>query len=100
MEIIKQINGDELVLKIVGELNTSTYVELEEVVSKSLNGVKTLIFDFSELVYISSAGLRILLTAKKMMDTKQGKMIIRHANNVVMEIFDITGFSNILDFEK
>lgn len=98
MEIIKALNGNELTLTVVGELNTSTYGELEQVVSSSLNGIKTLIFDFAKLDYISSAGLRILLMSKKIMD-KQGKMIIRHANQSVMEIFEITGFANVLDFE-
>jgi len=98
MEIIKALNGNELTLTVVGELNTSTYGELEQVVSSSLNGIKTLIFDFAKLDYISSAGLRILLMSKKIMD-KQGKMIIRHSNKNVMEIFEITGFANVLDFE-
>lgn len=98
MEIIKALNGNELTLTVVGELNTSTYGELEQVVSSSLNGIKTLIFDFAKLDYISSAGLRILLMSKKIMD-KQGKMIIRHCNKNVMEIFEITGFANVLDFE-
>lgn len=98
MEIIKTLNNDELTLKIVGELNTTTYQQLEEEVSKSLNGIKTLIYDFEKLEYISSAGLRVLLISKKTMD-KQGKMIVRNANKNVMEIFKITGFANVLDFE-
>ena len=98
MEIIKTLNNDELVLKVVGELNTTTYQQLEEEVSKSLGGIKTLIFDFAQLEYISSAGLRVLLISKKTMD-KQGKMIVRNANKSVMEIFEITGFANVLDFE-
>lgn len=98
MEIIKTLNNDELVLKIVGELNTTTYQDLENVISGSLKGVKSLIFDFAQLEYISSAGLRIILMAKKIMD-RQGNMVVRHANQSVMEIFEITGFANILDFE-
>ena len=98
MEIIKTLNNGELTLKVVGELNTTTYQQLEEVVSNSLNGVTTLIYDFSQLEYISSAGLRVLLISKKTMD-KQGKMIVRKANKSVMEIFEITGFANVLDFE-
>ena len=98
MEIIKQLNKDELTLVVKGELNTTTYEQLEEVIKNSLDGIKTLIFDFKDLEYISSAGLRVLLISKKTMD-KQGKMIVRNPNKSVKEIFDITGFSNILDFE-
>ena len=98
MEIIKTLNNDELVLKVVGELNTTSYPQLEEIVSKSLGNIKTLIFDFEKLEYISSAGLRVLLIAKKSMD-KQGKMIVKNANKSVMDILTITGFVNILDFE-
>ena len=98
MEIIQTRNNDELVIALKGELNTATAPELENVITASLNGVKKLVFDFSELDYISSAGLRILLVSKKVMD-KQGEMIIRHPNNSVREIFEITGFENILTIE-
>ena len=98
MEIIQKRNNDELVIALQGELNTATAPELESVITNSLNGVKKLVFDFSELDYISSAGLRILLVSKKVMD-KQGEMIIRHPNNSVMEILEITGFKSILTIE-
>ena len=65
----------------------------------SINGIKKLVFDFKELEYISSAGLRVLLVSKKLMDQQQGKLIVKNANSSVKEIFDITGFTNILDFE-
>ena len=98
MEIKKELNKDELVLKVIGEVNSTNYQELEDEVNKSANGVKSLVFDFSELEYLSSAGLRVLLISKKLMD-KKGKMVIRGANKTVMDIFEITGFSNVLDFE-
>jgi len=98
MEIIKSINNNELTLKVIGELNTATCQKLEEEINKSISGIKKLIFDFSELSYISSAGLRVLLVSKKTMD-KKGKMIVKGANKGVMDIFEITGFSNVLDFE-
>ena len=98
MEIKKVSLNDELVLQVTGEINSTNYQELEDVINNSLKGVKTLVFDFENLDYISSAGLRILLISKKMMD-KQGKMVIRNANKNVLEIFEITGFSNVLDFE-
>ena len=99
MEIIKELNKDELVLKVVGEVNSTNYQELENEVNKISSGVKSLAFDFAELEYLSSAGLRVLLISKKLMDGKKGKMVIRNANQTVMEIFEITGFSNVLDFE-
>ena len=86
MEIIKTLEGKTLTLALKGELNSSTSQELENVVSKSLKGVDNLIFDFVDLSYVSSAGLRILLVAKKIMD-KQGTMIVRHVNKDVMDIF-------------
>ena len=98
MEIIKTLNNAELTIALKGELNSVTAPELEAVITSSLNGVKTLIFDFADLSYISSAGLRILLVSKKVMD-KQGEMIVRHSNDEVMEIFEITGFKNILNLE-
>ena len=98
MEIIKKLNNDELTITLVGELNSFTSQDLEKVISESLDGIKSLIFDFEQLSYISSAGLRILLVAKKIMD-KQGKMVVRKANKDVMDIFEMTGFINILDFE-
>ena len=98
MKISKTLNNDESTLAISGELNTTTYQELEDVVKNSLNGIKKLVFDFKELEYISSAGLRVLLVSKKLMD-QQGKLVVKNANSSVKEIFDITGFTNILDFE-
>ena len=98
MEVIKNLNDKELTLVVKGDLNSGTAPELEEVIKTSLNDIESLIFDFSELNYISSAGLRILLVAKKTMD-KQGKMVVRNPNNSVMDVFEITGFKNVIDFE-
>ena len=98
MEIIKTLNGDELILQVKGELNVTNSKELEDVVSDSLGGIKKLVFDFTELEYISSAGLRILLIAQKIM-IKQGEMIVRGCNENVMDIFTITGFKDILNIQ-
>ena len=98
MEIIKTLNGDELTITLKGELNSTNSNQLEAVVNESLKGIKSLVFDFTELNYISSAGLRILLVSKKVMD-KQGKMVVRHPNESVVDIFEITGFKDILDIE-
>ncbi len=96
MEIIKQLNGDKLTIVLKGELNTITSRDLENEISTSLNGIKKLVLDFTDLVYISSSGLRVLLVAQKIM-LKQGEMIVLNVNEDVMDIFTITGFKDILD---
>jgi len=98
MEITKVLNGDVLTLQVKGELNVANSKELEDVVSDSLRGIKKLVFDFSELEYISSAGLRVLLIAQKIM-IKQGEMIVCGCNENVMDIFTITGFKDILNIQ-
>ena len=98
MKIVKEINKEELVIKLSGEINSVTAPELEEVIKNDLGNVKKLIFDFQELEYLSSAGLRVLLVAQKLMNGK-GQMLIRHVNSNVMEVFEITGFNNVLDIE-
>ena len=98
MKIDKDLKDGKLVLAIEGEINSFTAPELEEVIKNDLNGVKSLFFDFKEVEYLSSAGLRVLLVAQKIMN-KQGKMSLRNVNKSVMEVFEITGFSNILDIE-
>ncbi len=96
---IKEIRDDSaLTLVVEGRLETTTAPELDSVVKSKLEGITSLAFDFSNLDYISSAGLRVLLTAQKIMN-KQGQMKIVGANEIVLEIFDITGFSDILTVE-
>lgn len=98
MTIEKNLNGTELNIKVVGRLDTTTAPELEAAVMGSLAGVEKLVLDFSELEYLSSAGLRVLLQAQKTMN-KQGKMIIKNVNETVSEIFEVTGFADILTIE-
>lgn len=95
MEIKKSTNGKELTLTPIGRLDTTSAPQLEAELKQSLNGIESLIFDFSSLVYISSAGLRVILTAQKMM-YKQGKMCIKNVNETILEIFEVTGFVDIL----
>lgn len=95
MTINKEIQDKTMTLKLTGRLDTTTSPELEEELKASLDGIEDLRMDFSELEYISSAGLRILLAAQKTMN-KQGTMSITGVNDTIMEIFDITGFSDIL----
>ena len=87
-----------MTLSLEGRLDTLTAPQLEAEVNGKLDGVKTLIFDFQNLAYVSSAGLRILFMAQKIMN-KQGKMIVRNANADIKDIFTVTGFSNILTLE-
>ncbi|MCR5221417.1 MAG: STAS domain-containing protein [Lachnospiraceae bacterium] len=95
MKINKNQEGNVLHLAIEGRLDTTTAPTLEEDLQSSLNGIEELDFDFSDLEYISSAGLRVLLSAQKVMN-KQGKMQIRNVNADIMDVFDITGFTDIL----
>ncbi len=95
MKITKQQNGADLTLAVEGRLDTTTSPELEKELTASLKGVESLTLDFSKLVYISSAGLRVLLSAHKQMSGKGG-MKVKHVNEVVQEVFDVTGFADIL----
>ena len=94
MTITKKEQGTELELVLSGRLDTTTSPILEAELKKLGNDVTMLIMDFSELEYISSAGLRILLAAQKVMN-KQGSMVVRHVNESVMDVFEITGFADI-----
>lgn len=98
MTITKAVNGSELNIALEGRLDTTTAPMLEEELNASTDGVSVLVFDFAKLEYISSAGLRILLAMQKKMN-KQGKMIIRNVCEDIMEVFEITGFGDILTIE-
>ena len=99
MDINKKINGKELTLAVEGRLDTITAPQLEAELKRSVGDTERLIFDLSSLEYISSAGLRVLLSAQKVMN-RQGEMIVRNANEMVMEVFEITGFVDILNIES
>ena len=98
MEINKNLNGDALELKIIGRLDTTTAPALEAEVKNSLDGLKSIIFDLEGLEYISSAGLRVLLSAQKSMN-KQGTMKLVNVYEVVMEVVEITGFVDVLTID-
>ena len=98
MRITKTVDGDKLTLKVEERLDTTTAPELEEEIKNSIEGVKELTLDFSGLDYISSAGLRVLLSTQKTMN-KQGRMVVTGVNSTVMEVFSVTGFSEILEIE-
>ncbi len=98
MEIIKNQNGSELNIELIGRLDTTTAPNLDNELKDSLEGVTKLLFDFTKLEYISSAGLRVLLAAQKVMN-KQGEMILTNVNDDVKEVFEITGFVDILTIQ-
>ena len=98
LNISKKIENGAALFALAGRLDTTTAPELEQEVKASLDGVSELVMDMKELDYISSAGLRVLLSAQKVMN-KQGSMTIRNANDTIMEIFEVTGFSDILTIE-
>jgi len=95
MTIEKISNGAELTIKLEGRLDTTTAPHLETELKREINGRTNLVFDFAKLDYLSSAGLRVLLSAQKVMN-KQGTMTIQNVNETIMEIFEITGFIDIL----
>ena len=98
MTIKKQADGSHLGIALEGRLDTTTAPELEKELKQSLDGVAELVFDLADLEYISSAGLRVLLSAQKIMN-KQGSMKLIHVNETVSEVFEVTGFSDILTIE-
>ena len=98
MEIIKVRDSETLKVDLVGRLDTTTGPELESNLMEDLDDVTELILDFEKLDYVSSAGLRVLLVLQKKMN-KQGSMVIRNASESIIEVFDITGFIDILTIE-
>ena len=95
MTITTTRNGSALTLQLEGRLDTTTSPQLEAELSASLDGVKQLTLDLQQLAYLSSAGLRVILGAQKRMN-KQGQMVVRHVNETIMEVFEVTGFVDIL----
>ena len=98
MKITKKIDGSTLSLAVEGRIDTSTAPDLEDVLKANLDSITGLEFDFAGVDYISSAGLRVLLSAQKKMNSK-GTLRIRNVREQIMEIFDVTGFSDIMDIE-
>jgi len=95
LTISKENGNNSLVIALNGRLDTTTAPQLEESVKESIEGITELCFDLEKLAYISSAGLRVLLSAQKTMN-KQGKMMVKNVSEEVKEIFEVTGFSDIL----
>ncbi|MDO5132893.1 MAG: STAS domain-containing protein [Eubacteriales bacterium] len=98
LNIKKTVEDTKALFALEGRLDTVTAPDLEKELKDALNGITDLTLDFENLEYISSAGLRVLLSAQKTM-TKQGSMKITHVSETIMEIFEVTGFSDILTIE-
>ena len=98
LNINKQAEEGRLCIFLEGRLDTITSPELEAELTESLEGVSELVLDLEQLDYISSAGLRVLLSAQKKMN-KQGTLKVLHVNDTVKEIFNVTGFTDILNIE-
>ena len=99
MNIIKNTEGSTLTIALEGRLDTMTSPQLEGELRTAVNGISELIFDLGGLGYISSAGLRVLLSAQKVMN-RQGSMTVRNVKAEIMEIFEVTGFVDILNIEE
>ena len=99
MTITKELNGADLKIALEGRLDTMTAPELEAELNQSLGSADSLTLDFSKLDYISSAGLRVLLSAHKAMSAKGG-MKVTNVNEIVQEVFEVTGFADILSIER
>ena len=95
MTVNKNLKADALSVTVEGRIDTTTAPELEKEIKDSLDGVKSLVLDFEKVEYVSSAGLRVLLSTQKIMN-KQGEMKLINVNSDIMEIFEVTGFSDIL----
>ena len=98
LNLDKKQEQEKLTVTLEGRLDTTTAPTLEKLFQESLPGVTELVLDFEKLDYISSAGLRVLLAAQKTM-TRQGSMKLRHVNETIMEILEVTGFVDILTIE-
>ena len=98
MTIEKIKTNEQPTVLLEGRLDTSTAPLLEEELRNSLDDIKSLVLDLEKLEYLSSAGLRVVLAAQKRM-SKQGQMLLKHVPEVIMEIFEVTGFVDILTIE-
>jgi len=100
MDIHMEKNGNEMTVTLEGRLDTASSPTLEKQLADSLGEISHLTLEFEKLNYISSAGLRVLLSLQKKMTAQKGKMVVRHPNEMVLEVFSLTGFDDILTIEK
>ena len=98
MDIKKLLDKDTLTIELNGRLDTLTSPTLQAELAESLKNIKHLVFDFKDVLYVSSAGLRVILMAQKEMNTK-GDMIIKNCSQEIKDLFEMTGFSEILNLK-
>lgn len=98
LNISKNIGEDKLIVKIEGRLDTNTAPKLDSSLKEDINNIKYLELDLSELMYISSAGLRVILATQKIM-SNNGEMVVSNVQDMVMEVFEATGFSDVLTIQ-
>lgn len=99
MKIEEKRDGDKLTLFLSGRLETTTAPQLQKVVDEKLSGVLDFVVDMKQLEYVSSAGLRVLLSADKKMRAADGSMVVKNANEEILEVFEVTGFDKILTLQ-
>ncbi len=98
MDIKTNRNENTLEVTVIGRLDTTTAPQLDETLKTNLDGVEALVLDFTDLEYVSSAGLRVILAAQKTMN-KQGSMVLKNVNEMIMEVLELTGFADILTIQ-
>ena len=99
MEITKTADGSKLTVAITGRIDTQTAPQLQESLQESVDSVTDLVLDFTDVIYISSAGLRTIVTAQNWMDQKKGTMVIKNVGKNIMSVFKVTGFDSFLTIE-
>ena len=99
MVVERKMENDKIILELNGEITAMTAEQLSTTIKTAIGETDNLALDFTNVEYVASAGLRVLLEAKKLLDAKNGKLVIRNVSKSVMHIFEITGFSDIIDLE-
>ena len=99
MEITQHHDGNSIVVSVAGRLNTGTAPELDKGLSEVVEGTSSVVLDLQDLAYISSAGLRVILSTQKAMNRKQGSLVVRNCKPEILEVFEMTGFVDFLTIE-
>ncbi len=100
MKLNVKTEGKKMEVTLEGRMDSTTAPEFEREIFPQLEGITELILDFSDLAYLSSAGLRVLLSCQKKMNAAKGSMVVKNVNEIIMEVFEATGFDSILTIEK
>lgn len=100
MKLNVKTQGKKMEVTLEGRMDSTTAPEFEREIFPQLEGITELILDFSDLAYLSSAGLRVLLSCQKKMNAAKGSMVVKHVNEIIMEVFEATGFDSILTVEQ